>query len=247
MRDHLFDLIRKQVYAPGQRLPSERELARTLSISRLTLRVALNELADEGVVQSSVGRGWFVSRTVSEPPGALMSFTRMVRAAGLTPSNRVIHAGLRPATEAEGRALEWAVSRKLVDITRVRLIDGEPAAVDHSRLRVRDGQGLLRENLVDRSLYDLVEARGTVPTSADFTISARVADERLAALLEVAEGTPLLALDQVTRDQTGRVFELVEEIYRVDRYRFRGVFHRDGTLTSSASPEVLDRSGDSPA
>jgi GntR family transcriptional regulator len=246
VRDHLLDTIRRGVYPPGERLPSERVLARTLAVSRLTLRVALNELAAEGVVQASVGRGWFVTRTVSEPPGALMSFTRMVRAAGMTPSNSVIHSEIRVATAAEAEALGLSPGAELVDLSRIRLINDEPAAVEHARFVIADAAGLLAEDLVNGSLYDLMEQRGTSPTTAEFAISARVADERLAPLLAVTEGTPLLVLDQVTRDAAGTAFELVEEIYRVDRYRFRGAFHAQGAAMATALPELVGVPGSAP-
>ncbi len=79
----LADALHRGVYAPGDRLPAERTLATRYRVSRETLRNALNRLADEHLLESVVGSGWFVApEVVGEPPSVLQTFSEMARAAG---------------------------------------------------------------------------------------------------------------------------------------------------------------------
>jgi GntR family transcriptional regulator len=228
VRAHVLSLVQTGALSPGQALRPERQLARDLAVSRLTLRRALASLADAGLVQARVGKGWFVTSTVSEPPNTLMSFTRMVLAAGRTPGTIVVSGHRRRATQAEAKALERPRDAEIIDLRRLRLIDGAPVAFDHTRLAADSCPDVLSVNLEENSLYALLESQGVIPTAGHYTMTAHAADDELATLLDVRRGTPLLVLDQKTLDQRGRIFELVQTIYRVDRYHFRGTLLRAG-------------------
>jgi DNA-binding GntR family transcriptional regulator len=212
---------------PGARLPSERRLCANLGISRVTARRALRELVEEGLVEASAGRGWFVaSGPVGEPPNRLVSFSAMGRSRGLEPSARVLAAGVRPATLDEADDLEIAPGAELFELERLRLLDGLPVAVDRSRVATGRCPGLLELDFATASLYESVEACGIVATNADISIEAAPAGARHARLLDVERGAPLLVATQVTYDQERRPFELGHIVYRGDRYRFRARLSR---------------------
>ena len=95
--------------APGQQLPSERQLCERFDISRVTARRALAALVDDGLIEASPGKGWFVSDGhLSEPPNALQSFTTLARARGLEPTARVLCHEVRDATMDEAESLQVA-------------------------------------------------------------------------------------------------------------------------------------------
>ena len=109
----LTDALQRGVYGPGARLPAERTLAAQYGVSRETLRNALNRLADEHLVESVVGSGWFVApEVVGEPPSVLQTFTEMARARGLRPTAHVLRRRVRPATLPEADQLRDPAGRR---------------------------------------------------------------------------------------------------------------------------------------
>jgi Transcriptional regulators len=213
----------------GSRLPPERALAEHFGVSRVTLRRALDELARAGVV-ARWGTGWVVaSPAIGEPPNALMSFSEMAAARGLTPGGRVLERHTRSATIDEAEALGLAPGAPLHELERLRSMDDVPILIDRTRIPLSLAPGLERVDLDDTSLYGVLEERyGIRPTSARFTVEAIVADDRRARLLGLDTGQPLLRCQQQTEDETGRQIELCEMVYRGDRYRFYATLRRGG-------------------
>jgi GntR family transcriptional regulator len=206
----------------GTRLPSERELCERLDVSRVTTRRALAGLVEQGVVEASPGRGWFVAAgPVSEPPNRLLSFSALGRARGLEPTARVVRCETRPASFEEADDLAVAPGAPLFDIERVRLLDGLPVSVDSSLVPLARVPALTSVEWTTASLYAVLRDAGVVPTHADYSVHAESADARIAGLLELPAGGAVLIADQRTYDQDDRPIERGHVVYRGDRYRFR--------------------------
>jgi GntR family transcriptional regulator len=217
------------VLTRGSRLPSERELCDRLGVSRVTLRRALSHLVEEGVLESSHGRGWYVTTGVlGEPPNLLRSFSQTAAARGLDATARVLATGTIPATLDEAETLAIAPGTDVFHVRRVRLLGGAPVAFDQARVPLALAPELADLDFAERSLYAALEERGVIPTRADFSVEAAPASKDDAALLDVKPGHPLLVTDQITFDQLGRPIELATMAYRYDRYRFRASLHRPG-------------------
>jgi GntR family transcriptional regulator len=217
------------VLTRGSRLPSERELCLRLGVSRVTLRRALAHLVEEGVLESSHGRGWYVTTGVlGEPPNMLRSFNQTAAARGLEAAARVLGADTAPATLDEAERLVVAPGSELFHIRRVRLLAGAPIAFDHARVPLELAPDLPELDFATASLYEALEHRGVFPTRADFSVEAAAASAEDAALLDVEPGHPLLVTDQITYDQDSRPIELATMAYRHDRYRFRASLRRPG-------------------
>jgi GntR family transcriptional regulator len=218
----LAEMVEAGTYRPGSRLPSERVLGEALGVSRFTLRRALDSLVAAGVLQRRSSRGWFVAGgPVTGATNELLSFARMGLSRGLAPSSRVLEHAVRPATLEEADILGVAPGAPVYDIERLRMLDGIPISVERSRIPVARAPWLADLDLRTASLYEALEQRGLIPTSADYTIGVLDADDRLAALLDVPGGKGLLLATGVTRDQLGKAFELAWAAYRADRYRIR--------------------------
>lgn len=221
------DDIASGALAPGDRLPPERVLCERLSVSRATVRRALRELVEDGLVESSAGRGSFVSAgPLAEPPNALMSFTELGAARGLVASARVLSTRVRPATLEEAEAFGVAPGAELFELERLRMLDGVAVAVDRNRVALALAPNLLEVDFGAASLYDVLEASGAAPVRADYTTAAAPADPRQAEQLGVVSGEPLLLAMTTSYDATGRLVELSETAYRSDRYRFRATLVR---------------------
>ena len=213
---------------PGWPLPPERALAERFGVSRVTMRRALDELGRTGVVVRTPAGGWAVATPrVGEPPNELMSFSEMAASRGLVPGSRVLTERLRPATIDEADTLGLAPGAALFELERLRMMDEVPMLVDRARIPVALAPAIDEEDFSTRSLYEVLEDRFAIrPARARLSVEAIAADERLAALLELDPGGPLLRCDQLTEDGSGRPIEMCEMVYRGDRYRFRATLIR---------------------
>jgi len=225
-------LIRGQidegVLRAGARLPPERELCQQLGISRVTLRKALNQLVDAGVLNASHGRGWYVAKGVAkqEWPNTLESFTETAARMGLETQSEVLRAEAVPASFDEAEELSIVPGADLFHLDRVRLLDGMPIALDLTRIAVSVLPEAVKIDFATHSLYASLAEAGIEPVRADAAIEAREADAEAARHLGIPEGKPLLIMRQVSFDATGRPLFTSTIKYVGERYRLRTSFSR---------------------
>lgn len=205
---------------PGTLLPSEPALAAEFGVARMTARAAVNRLEADGLVERIPGRGTFVRhRPRPRPAGTLMSFHDQVRGWGQEPSSRVLEAGLRPAT-GEERAVLGA--ERVVAISRVRMADGVPLAVEHACFGPALAD-LLDVDLEGDSLHQALRRRGLQPTLGSSTITAAAAGDD-AGWLAVSEHEPLLVETRLIVDQHAAPLEYTVSRYIGTRYALQVAF-----------------------
>ena len=203
---------------PGAPLPSEAELCERFSVSRMTVRQALQELTNDGLVERRRGQGTFVAhRPVHRRPGVFLSFTEEMNRRGVQATSRLLTAGMDDPRQSEVLDLGLAPGGQVVRIVRVRLADGVPVALEDAALVPELGD-VLEEDLGGGSLHGALERRGVVATRATGTITARLARASETELLDLAPPSALLVELRVLFDQEGRVFERTETRYVADRY-----------------------------
>ena len=218
--------IESGVLQPGDRLPSERSLCEQLGVSRATVRRAVEELINDGLVETR-GRGSFVrGDAVVEPPNTLMGLSEVARTRGLDPSSKVMRADVRPATIDEADAFSIAPGADLFDLERVRMLDGLPISLDHNRVPLRLLPGAAGLDFTTASLYEELDAAGHAPARADYELEARAAAPHEADLLGLAPESPVLFATTVAIGEDGRVVDLGRTVYRADRYRFQATLMR---------------------
>lgn len=211
----------------GSRLPAERDLIDRLSISRVTLRRALQSLVSSGVLVSSHGRGWYVATEAhQEFPQTLESFSETAARLGLAPSSDVLRAEEAPATLDEAEELLVAPGSKLFHLERVRRLDGVAVAVDSSYFPILPELRLSEIDFNTASLFRIMSDAGIELVRADSTIEAQGADWALAKHLEIEAGMPILAMRQLIEDSNGRPLISSTIRYAGDRYRLRTSFSR---------------------
>lgn len=231
----LDQMLRDGRFPVGSRLPAERVLARELAISRTTLRQALGALAEGGRVEAAPGSGWYaVGTPLSEGPNGFLSFTAAARERGLAASARILVQRVRSATLDEADALGLPPTAPVLDLERLRSLDGVPICVSYDRLPVARAAALVDVDLTDRSLTaELLGRCDLVATRCDYEVEAVPCDARLAGLLEVEVGTPLLVSHEVLHDQRGAPISLGLTSYRGDAFRFHA------SLAIQTFPSVL--------
>jgi GntR family transcriptional regulator len=214
---------------PGQRLASERALADKLGFTRLTVRRALQELAERGLLEPDERRGWQVAGgPVSEPLNALMGFTQMARQRGLVATSRILSLEHREATIEESESLRIAPGAPMLDLSRLRLLDDRPTAIE--RLRMAESRVRWPPKFdFTGSIYAALESQGINPSRADAFVGVVDATVAEAELLAVAPGRGLLCINCVTARADGLAFSLETTKYHPDRYRFRAVLERHAT------------------
>jgi GntR family transcriptional regulator len=211
----LADAIRTGRFAPGHRLPPERDLAVRAGVSRMTLRQALDSLERRGLVERRVGRdgGTFVAEPKLELAG-LSALSDQLRGLGLEAGARVVSAEERGSTPAEA-----ALGVRVYELVRVRLANGEPVALERTVLSAAAYPGLLRER-VDGSLYELIRARyDDVPVRSVERLEPALASEADARALEIAPGDPVMSVERTAYARSGRVVEISRDVFRGDRTR----------------------------
>jgi GntR family transcriptional regulator len=192
---------------PGDRLPSERELAAEHGVSRMTVRQALQTLESRGLLRRAIGRsgGSFVARPKLERDLRMFSgLSEQLRRQGVAAGARIVS-----TREADGA----------IEIVRVRLADGEPFALERSSFPGDRFAGLLGLDL-SGSLYDLLDDHfDAAPVRAVERIEPVLADRDEAAVLGVAPGAPLMLVDRIAYDDAGLVVETARDVFRGDRTR----------------------------
>lgn len=219
--------------ASGARLPPERDLFTRMSISRVTLRRALQSLVEEGVLTPSHGRGWYVSAKVpKEFPNTLESFSETAKRLGLTPSSEVLRAEEAPASLDEAEELSIAPGATLFHLERIRRLDQVAVAVDTSFFAAALVPDLARADFKTASLFGLLINAGVDLARAETTIEAHGADPVLAGHLDIDVGKSTLVMRQLIVDAAGRPLLSSTIRYAGDRYRLRTSFSRTGRSTA---------------
>jgi GntR family transcriptional regulator len=203
---------------PGDAVDSERELARLHRVSLMTARHALAGLEREGIVERRRGAGTFVA-----PPrihfNKLMSYTEQMASRGLTACSKVISTRIVEHEEEMAARLTLPAGSKMVRIERVRHTSDEPFALETCYLPADKFESLVRAPLGRSSLFATLERDYNVQlTYADEEVDATAADGRVAQLLHMPRGFPVLRIRQVIYASNAKPVIYVVGFYRAERH-----------------------------
>jgi len=208
------------VYETGNCIPNETELCSEFAVSRITVRKAVQQLVDQGILEKHQGKGTYVKTSADTVDfREISSFHDACRKMGKKPSTVLIRAGICSADRQDQTALRLQNNRQVVETIRVLKADNIPITVEINHFPTV--YSYLIECDLSGSLYLLLREFGIEPTQAIHDISIRCAEGEIAKLLHVAEGAPLLYLEEVIYDQKGRPLHTSKQWIRGDRYTFR--------------------------
>lgn len=248
------DRIASGAHPVGSVLPSEAEITSAFSVSRITAKRALDELAVEGLVERVRGRG----TTVTQRAGALFSakpitasidgLRENLTAIGRETSVEVIEFGYGPPPDFVGEQLGLAPHALAQRAVRVRSLDGEPLSQSTTYVPESIGRAYSAKELATTALIDLLEATGIVVGAAEQSITATLADALTASRLKVSAGAPLLHVKRCVKATDGRPVQYIEILYRPDRFQYRMSLTREQTAghgrftASNSKPAKLPKS-----
>ena len=220
----LHDLLRERVLSgelpANSQLPSERELCRTYGVSRITVRRAMAQLLSDGLICTQVGKGTYVAQArLQEELRPLSSFTEDMRRRGLVPTSHVLGQGVMRADALQAAILRVPEGTEVIALRRLRLANDVPIALQLSWLPHQLCPGLLRHDLAQRSLYDVLAREYHLRlTRAETDIEAALADAEEAKLLQLARPAAVLISRQTTYLESEAVIEFTRSVFRGDRY-----------------------------
>ncbi len=223
LKAKLLEEITAGRYHLHQRLPSEREFSERFQVSRMTVRQALLELARDGVIYTRIGKGTFVAEPkIDQPLRAVTSFSQDVQARGSKPASRVLEARVVAATPDIAAALRLLPNDDVILLSRLRLADHTPLAIETAYLPFHLLPKLLRHNFAVESLYSVLEHEYKITlTQAEQHIEAALASPREMDLLKLSHPAAVLHIHRLTLASDGVPVEYVFSTYRGDRYKFR--------------------------
>ena len=218
--------IANKQLAPDEALPPERDMALDLGVSRITVRKALDALADEGLVTRRHGAGTFVAARVEKSFSKLSSFSEDMLARGRFPRSAWLRRSDGAVTPEEAMILGLSPATPVYRFNRIRFADEAPMALEYSTV---PGFCLPSKEAVETSLYEALERHGHRPVRALQRLRAVLFTDEQARLLTVNEGAPGLLIERRGFLRDGRVVEFTQSYYRGDAYDFVAELN-DGAL-----------------
>lgn len=208
-------------YCPGDLIPSEKELQEKFSVSRITVRNAINGLVFEDLLIKKQGHGTIVAypRMMEDGNSKLKSFTEKMAQQGSEISTDVLEVLRIPATERITEHLNISVGDEIIYSKRLRKVDGEPIALFENYISTRTG--VTEKDDFSGSVYNIFEKKyGIKISGAEKVIEADIARSEDASLLKIPAGDPILIIRYTTFDNDNNPIEYSEGIYRADRYKY---------------------------
>lgn len=204
---------------PGDTLPSEREYTEKYEISKMTVRQATTNLVHNGYLVRERGKGTFVAnQKIEQTLKGLTSFSEDMRSKGMEPGTKILDFKIVSTDQDIAKKLNIEEGSPIYKIERVRLADGFPMAYETSFLSIVSG---LTEEIIKGSLYDHVEKTlGLTIDYATQVMEASTARARESDILGIHEGAPILVISRITYLKNEKPLEVVNSIYRGDRYKF---------------------------
>ena len=242
IREQLRKRILDGTYRSHEQMPSEHELVAAFGVSRITVRQALQDLRNEGLIFKIHGKGTFVAKPKAvQNLGRLEGFGEAMSGSGHETFSRVLGFREMRAGKIIGAKLKLRERDEVMEIRRVRYLDRDAISLDVSYLPIELGRRLIREDLQGRDVFVILENDFGIPLgNADLDIGAMIADEAVASALGMDAGTPILRIERLTYAADGRALDFEYLHYRGDAFQYRMRLKR-GARPALAAAQLENR------
>jgi GntR family transcriptional regulator len=228
-------------------MPAETALSKQFAAGRVTVRRALEQLAGEGLIVRQAGRGTRPVRPGPDPtahpatarpaaaPSRLTGLLQNIVSMSQHTSVKVLEFKTIRASEEVAQALQVAPGARVVKVVRRRALPEGPLSHITAFLPLELARRFGRRELANKPILRLLEESGVELGRAQQTVSARQADAQVAAQLEVAVGTALLAVQRLVFDIHERPVQWLHGLYRPDRYQYQMEVSQVGSIDAKVS------------
>lgn len=212
-------------YQAGQMLPSESKFCEMYQVSRVTIRNAITDLVDQGILIRKHGKGTFVeNQKITSNLVTFSGFTTTCRENNLRINTHILCVRRQEASMYDIRTLQLEEGDDIIYIKRIRYADGHPVIIEHVHLPYQEYSFLLEEDLEDRSLYDTLEKHtGANPENYCHTticLEASGATPEEALFLKLQPGNPLFILKETIISDVGHPIHWTKQIMSGNYFKF---------------------------
>lgn len=213
--------IKEKNLQENDRILTEREYCEKYNLSRSTVRQAIAYLEKKGYIYKVQGCGTFVSsRVMKQKLLKFYSFTEEAKKQGKTPSSKILSFKEKKADEKICKELNINKDDKVYELQRLRLADNEVVMYEKTYLLEKKMQGLSKNILLEKPLYDILQNRYNISfTKATERFSVLLADEKIAEILTIPQGSPIIRLQRWTYAGM-EIIEYTVSLVRGDRFEF---------------------------
>lgn len=226
---HIYNWLSEQIknkqFAPGERMPSEVELAARFNVHRMTVRQAINKLVADHLIVRKRNRGTFLLSdrrpVLTRILDSVSTYHEDIVRAGLEPGYQTIDARIVDYDDPLVGHLETKPDKRIVFLHRVFLASGVPIAIERSYLPESVFPGIIGHNL-NTMLYGIMKKHyGVIPSYSKHEIGVVNPGAVERKRLRITRDIPCLLVGSLVYDSRDRVIEVSEALFRGDKYRFK--------------------------
>lgn len=221
LKDAILTQIENGELKNGQQIMPEQEMSEAYQISRITVRKALAELVDEGVLAKRQGKGTFVQdRKIVEDLSQANSFTNLCKRNCMRPGGVTLKMEVETPTARDMEELKLGSDEMIVHIERLRLADDAPIMLENLYFPGHLS-GILEENLENASLYQILEDKyGLVSGDSEMQFEIVCGSSYESSLLQVKTGSPMFLVRELVFDQNGAPLHRTKSYLRGDQVKY---------------------------
>jgi GntR family transcriptional regulator len=221
--------VREGEWTPERPMPTEQDFSAAFNVSRVTIRKALNMLQEEGLILRQQGRGTFAVPPASRKQGRANMSGLLENVADFEQHTkvRVLSFGKVALADEAARLLECEPGAPALKITRIRSDSQSPFSYTTTYVPEPEADLLSEAALGTQTVSSALDKAGVATVSAEQRLSATAAGVEVAKHLRIDVGAPLISMTRVMRDDSGRPVEVIQALYRPDKYEYRVNLSRD--------------------
>ena len=232
LKEKILQDISNQIYKPGDKIPSQNELAKLYDVSRVTVKQALNELIYSGILSTQKGKGTFVRDLPFDKytNNRLGGFTESIEKIGYKAYTKVIDVTAIEANKYLASKLQVEIGDPIVHLKRIRMINDVPMSLENSFLNklLINNIEFEKDYLENKSLYRLLREQANIEFSyAEEKIHAVLCDAETAELLKISKDEPILFIKRKTYIKDNVPIEYCENYVRSDVYNIVIRFNKE--------------------